>query len=345
LRIKRLRVPVEFPLSIGVYVGLLLSLFVLVSSIRKRNLEFFAVSTFISLYGVSSITGILEFPKYSGRSGWYFMLGSIWLGGIILKRFYNQELMRDISHILRRVTPLRIANRVNSIKESRISLIYAVLTLSILISYLVVIYVLGLCRLSLVRDLLFLLLIPIMVYVASKKRRDILSGEIEPYSLHKNTRLYDSLHKSLVLTAVFVVMLYPLPRPPEYNFRYYHRSVNEDDFVKVVQKVKDKYPLSEVRMFFDSGIVYRAREKTANMVYPQNIEIVETQGILSGIGDKRYNFLFLDLGKEKSESLESVREWLSIYEQQHNNVRVFYDSEKIVVYLIENYGVSRPNQN
>jgi len=328
-----------------VYVGLLLSLFVLVSSIRKRSLEFFAISVFIFLFGASCITGILEFPRYSGRSGWYFMLGSIWLGGIILKRFYNQELMRDISHTLKRAIPLRIPNRANSIKESRVSLIYALLTLSILISYLAIIYVFGLCRLSPARDLLFLLLIPIMIFIASKKRRDILSGEIEPYSLHKNTRLYDSLHKSLVLTAVLVVMLYPLPKPPEYNFRYYHRSINEDDFVKVVQKVEDKYPLSEVKMLFGSDIVYRARDKITNMVYPQNIEIVEIEDILPRIGDKRYNFLFLDYRKEKSESLNNIRKWISTYEEQHNNVRLFYDSENIVVYLVENYDVSGPHKN
>jgi hypothetical protein len=362
LRMKRLRVPVEFPLSIAVYVALLLSLFVLIISIRKRNLEFFAISVFVFLYGVSSITGILEFPKYSGRSGWYFMLGSILLGGIILKRFYNQELMRDISHILRRVTPLRIANIANSIKESKISLIYALLTLSILISYLAVIYVFGLCRLSLARDLLFLLLIPIMIYIVSEKRRDILSGEIEPYSLHKNTRFYNSLHKSLVLTVVFVVILCPLPRPPEYNFRYYHRGVNEDDFVKVVQKVKDKYPLSEVKMFFNSDIVYRAREKTGNMVHPQHIEIAKIDDILnfspketsetallkgedeekskfiilSRMGDKRYNFLFFDCRKEKSDFLNELRKWISMYKEQHNNLRLFYDSERIMVCLIEN---------
>ena len=140
-------------------------------------------------------------------------------------------------------------------------------------------------------------------------------------------------------------MLYPLPKPPEYNFRYYHRSINEDDFVKVVQKVKDKYPLSEVRMFFDNDIVRGATRKAKNMVYPQTIEIAETEDILSGIGDKRYNFLFLDCGKKKSEFLKNIREWISMHKQQHNNVRVFYDSENIVVYLIENYNVSDSNRN
>ncbi|GAJ20622.1 unnamed protein product, partial [marine sediment metagenome] len=67
--------------------------------------------------------------------------------------------------------------------------------------------------------------------------------------------------------------------------------------------------------------------------------------IFSGIGEKRYNFLFLDWGKEKSESLKNIREWISIYKEQHNNVRVFYDSERIVVYLIENYKVPDSNKN
>ncbi len=343
LRMKKLQVPVEFPLSIGVYVMLLLGLLVIVRSIRRRSPKFFAISVFILLYGISSITGILEFPKYSGRSGWYFMLGSIWLGAIMLKRFYNQELMRDIFHILRRVTPLRIVDRVKSIKESRISLIHAVLTLSILASYLAVVYAFGLYRSNLIRDLLFLLLIPTMVYVASKKRRDILSGELEPYSLHKNTRSYGSLHKSLVLAVVFVVMLYPLPRPPEYNFRYYHRGLNEDDFVKVLQEVKDEYPLSEVKMFFDSDIVYRAWEKTIRLVYPQSIKTARIDDVLSysqketsETALKRYNFLFLDRKKEKSGSLNGIMEWIFTYKEEHNKVRLFYDSQRIAVYLLEN---------
>ena len=71
--------------------------------------------------------------------------------------------------------------------------------------------------------------------------------------------------------------------------------------------------------------------------WPQVIEIVETKNILSRIGDKRHNFLFLDRGKEKSESFEKVREWISMYKEQHNSVRLFYDSENILVYLVENY--------
>jgi len=226
-----------------------------------------------------------------------------------------------------------------------------------LISYLVIIRALGLLRLNPVRETSFLLLIPVMIFIVSRKKRDILSGQRVPYCFPENARLYVSLHKTLVLTVVLVMMLYPLPKPPEYNFRYYHRSLNEDDFVKVVQKVKGKYPLSEVKMFFDNDIIRGATRKTKNMVYPQIIEIfnstsyriakenatpgsAETEDILFRIGDKRYNFLFLSGGKEKSEFLKNVREWISMYKQQHNNVRVFYDSEKIVVYLIENYDVS-----
>ena len=219
------------------------------------------------------------------------------------------------------------------------------MTLSGLISYLVIIWTLGLLRLNPIRDISFLLLIPITIFVIGNKKRDILSGERVPYCFPQKARLYLSLHKTLVLTVVLVAMLYTLPKPPEYNFKYYQRSVNEDDFVKVVQEVKDKYPLSEVKMFLDDDIVYAATRKTKDMVYPQNIEIAGTQGILSEIGDKRYNFLFLDWGKEKSESLESVREWISMYKEQHNNVRLFYDSENIVVYLIENYDISDSNKN
>jgi len=51
-----------------------------------------------------------------------------------------------------------------------------------------------------------------------------------------------------------------------------------------------------------------ATRKAKNMVYPQNIEIAETEDILSGIGDKRYNFLFLGCGREKSEFLKNIRE-------------------------------------
>ena len=345
LYIKRLRMPVPFPLSLGVYVGLLLSFFVLLFSIIKRRLELFTVAIFIFLFGVSCMTGILELPRYQGRSGWYFMLGLIWLGGIVAKRFYDQELMRDIFHTLKRVTPLRATHKAQNIKKSKASLIYLIVTLSGLAGYLVIIWTLGLLRLNPVRDTSLLLLIPITIFIVSKKKRDILSGEIEPYSPHKNTTLYVSLHKTLVLTAVLVTMLYPLPEPPEYNFRYYHRSVNEDDFVKVVQKVKDKYPLSEVKMFFDNDIVRGARKKTRNMVYPQNIEIGETEDILSGPGDKRYNFLFLRCEKEKLEFPKNVRQWVSMYKEQHNIVRVFYDSENIVVYVIENYEVSDSNKN
>ena len=345
LRIKRLRVPVEFPLSIGVYVGLLLSFFVLVFSIIKRRLELFAISIFVFLFGVSCITGILELPLYQGRSGWYFMLGSIWLGGIIVKKFYDQELMRDIFHMLKRVIPLRINKNTKNIKESKASLIYVILTSSALVSYLVIIWAWGLLRLNPIRDTSLLLLIPITIFIFSRKKRDILSGERVPYGFPEKARLYLSLHKTLVLTVVLVAMLYPLPKPPEYNFRYYHRSINEDDFVKVVQKVKDKYPLSEVKMFFDDDIVRHATSKTKNMVYPQRLEIAGTQDILSAIGDKRYNFLFLDHGEEKLESLKNIRETIFMDKEQYSNVRVFYDSEKIVVYLLENYDVSGPNKN
>jgi len=345
LYIKRVRIPVPFPLSLGVYSGLLLSFFVLVFSIIKRRLELFAIGTFIFLFGVSCMTGILELPYYQGRSGWYFMLGSIWLGGIVVKRFYDQELIRDIFHMFKEVIPSRITNKAKSIKKSKASLIYLILTLSGLASYLVIIWALGLLRLNPIREISLLLLVPITIFVVSKKKRDILSGERVPDRFSEKVRLYVSLHKTLVLTVVLVTMLYPLPKPPEYNFRYYHRSINEDDFVKVVQKVKDSYPLSEVKMFFDNDIVRGATRKTKNMVYPQKIEIAETANILSGIGEKRYNFLFLDWGKEKSESLKNVREWLSMYKEERNNVRVFYDSENIVIYLIENYEVSGPNKN
>ncbi|MBA7694735.1 hypothetical protein ES703_103348 [subsurface metagenome] len=243
------------------------------------------------------MTGVLELPYYQGRSGWYFMLGLVWLGGIGVKRFYDQELIRDIFRMLKRVIPLRIINKVRNIKKSKASLIYLVLTLSTLISYLVIIWALGLLRLNPIREISLLLLIPITIFIVSKKKRDILSGERVPYSFPEKARLYLSLHKTLVLTVVLVMMLYPLPKPPEYNFRYYHRSINEDEFVEVVQKVKDKYPSSEVKMFFDNDIVRGAPRKAKNMVYPQKIEIAETEDILSGVGDRRYNFLFLDSGK------------------------------------------------
>ena len=345
VRIKRLRVPVEFPLSIGVYAGLLLGLFVLVISVRRRSLEFFAISIFVLLFGVSCITGILEFPRYSGRSGWYFMLGSIWLGGIVVKRFYDQELIRDIFHLFKRVNPLRITNKGMNIKKSRASLIYFMVTLSGLVSYLVIVWALGLLRVNPIRDVSLLLLITITIFIVGKKKRDILSGERVSSCFPGNARLYLSLHKTLVLTAVLVVMLYPLPRPPEYNFRYYHRSINEDDLVKVVQEVKEKFPLPEVKMFFGSDIVYRARDKVANMVYPLNIGMAEIEDILSGIGDRRYNFLLLDRKKEKSEFVNKISEWISRSQEQHNNVRLFYDSENIVVYLVENYNVSGPYKN
>jgi hypothetical protein len=213
-----------------------------------------------------------------------------------------------------------------------------------LASYLVIIWVLGLWRLNPIREISFLLLVPITIFIVGKKKRDILSGERVSNCGPEKTGLYLSLHKTLVLTAVLAMMLYPLPKPPEYNFRYYHRSINEDDFVKVVQKVKDKYPLSEAKLFFDHDIVRHAGGKTKNMMYPQNIEIAETKDILSGIGDKRYNFLFLDCGKKKSEFLKKLR-GVSIYKEQHDNVRVFYESRNIVVYLIENYDFSDSNKN
>ncbi len=345
LYIKRLRMPVPFPLSLGAYAGLLLSFFVLVVSIIKRRWELFTVSVFIFLFGVSCMTGILELPLYQGRTGWYFMLGLVWLGGIMAKRFYEQELIGDVFHTFKKVIPLAIMNRAKNINKSNVSLIYLIVTLSGLLSYLVVIWAWGLLSLSPIRDISLLLLVPSVIFIVSRKKRDVLSGEKISSYFPENARLYLSLHKVLVVAVVLVVMLYPLPKPPEYNFRYYHRSVNEDDFVKVVQEVKDEYPLSEVKMFFDRDIIRVAARKTINMMYPQNIEIVEVQGILSGIGNKRYNFLFLDYRKEKSESFKDIREWISIYEEQYGSIRVFYDSENIVVYLLENYDVSKPNQN
>ena len=345
LRMKEFRVPVEFPLSIGVYVGLLLSLFVVVFSIRKKRVELFAIGIFVFMFGVSTITGILEFPMYLGRAGWYFMLGLIWLGGIMAKRFYDQELVGDIFHTFKKVIPLPIINRAKSIKKSNVSLLYLTLTLSGLVSYLVVVWFWGLLRLNPIREVLFLALVPITIFVVGRKKRDVVSGERVSSSFPKNTRLSLSLHKILVLTGVLVVMLYPLPKPPEYNFRIYHRSINEDDFVRVVQEIEDKYPLSEVKLFFDDDIVRRVKVKIRGIIYPQHVERVGTQYILSGIGDKRYNFLFLDSREDKSESLKNIREWISVYEEEHDAIRVFYDSENIVVYLIENYDASKPNQN
>ncbi len=345
LRIKRLRVPVEFPLSIAVYVGLLSSFFLLVFSIIKRKLELFTVSMFTFLFGVSAITGILEFPFYQGRAGWYFMLGSIWLGGIAVERFYDQRLMRDIFCALRRALPLSNPDKAKNIKKSMASLIYLVLTSLGLVGYLIVVSIFGLLRVNPIRDVSMVLFVLIAIFLVGRKKRDVLSGERVSSRFPESTRLSGSLHKVLVLTAVLVVMLYPLPRPPEYNFRIYHRSINEDDFVKVVQEIEDKYPLSEVKLFFDDDIVRRVRVKTGGIVYPQSVEIVGTQYILSGIGDKRYNFLFLDSRKDKSESLKNIREWISVYEERHDAIRVFYDSENIVVYLIENYDASKPNQN
>jgi len=263
----------------------------------------------------------------------------------MVKRFYDQELLRDIFRMFKRVIPLRITNRAKNIKKSKVSLSYFILTLSALVGYLVAVWALGLLRLNLTREISLLLLIPITIFIVSKKKRDILSGERVPYCFPKNARVYLGLHKTLVLALVLVTMLYPLPKPPEYNFRVYHRSINEDDFVEVVQKVKDKYPLSEVKMFFDNDIVRGATRKTRNMVYPQNIEIAKTKDILSRMGHERYNFLFLDWGKEKSQVLKNIRECIAMYKKQHNNVRLFYDSERIVVYLIENYNVSDPNKN
>lgn len=345
LRVKRLRVPVEFPLSIGVYIGLLLSFFVLLFGIVRRRLDLFTLGIFIFLFGVSCITGILEFSTYAGRSGWYFMLGSIWLGGIIVKKFYDQELMKDILNIFKRVVPIQITNKAKNIKKLKVSLIYLPLTLSGLVGYLVIIWVLGLLKLNPIREASFLLLIPIMIFIVGKRKRDVLSGESVLCSLPEKTRLYLSLHKTLVLTGILVIMLYPLPKPPEYNFRYYHRSINEDDFVKVVQKIKDNYLLSEVKLFFDNDIIRAATTKTISMVYPQRLEITQSKDIPSGIGDKRYNFLFVDRGKEKSQVFKKIREWLSWYKQQHNNIRVFYQSENIMVYLLENYEVLNRKEN
>jgi len=247
--------------------------------------------------------------------------------------------------MLKRVIPLRITPKAKNIKESKASLIYVILTSSALVSYLVIISALGLLRLNPIREISFLLLIPVTIFIVSRKERDILSGERIPYGSPEKTGLYLGLHKTLVLTVVLVAMLYPLPKPPEYNFRYYHRSINEDDFVNVVRKVKDNYPLSEVKMFFDDDIVRHATSKTKNLVYPQNIKIAKTEDILSGIGYKRYNFLFLDHREEKLESLKNIRETISVYKEQHNNVRVFCESKNIVVYLIENYDVSDSNKN
>ncbi len=345
LYIKRLRMPVPFPLSLGAYGGLLVSFFVLLFSMIKKRLELFTISAFTFLSGVSCMTGILELPTYQGRAGWYFMLGSIWLGGIGVKRFYDQELIRDIFHLFKRVNPLRITDKGMNTKQSRGSLIYFMVTLSGLVGYLVVTRVLGLIRLSPIRDVSLLVLIPILIFAVGRKKIDILSGERVSPSFSEKTRLYLSLHKILVVVGILVVMLYPLPRPPEYNFRYYHRSMNEDDFIRVVQEVKDKHPLSEVKLFFDHDIVLAATRKTKNMVYPQNIEIAEVQDILSGIGDKRYNFLLLDRRKEKSESFKNIMEWISVYKEQHNNVRVFYESKNIVVYLIQDYDTLDSSKN
>ncbi len=236
-------------------------------------------------------------------------------------------------------------NRAKNIRKSKASLVYLAVTLSGLVGYLIVVWVFGVLRANPIRDVSLLLFVLIAIFLVGRKKRDVISGERISSHFSENTRFSLSLHKILVLTGVLVVMLYPLPKPPEFDFRYYHRSTNEDDFVKVVQEIEDEYELSEAKMFFDHDIVRHAATKTGNMIYPQRVEIAGTQEIRSGVGDKRYNFLFLDSGKEESESFKDIREWMSVYEGQYGPIRVFYDSENIVVYFIENNGVSEPNGN
>jgi len=354
LYIKRVRIPVPFPLSIGVCIGLLLSALVVVFSCIKRNLKYSTIGIFPFLFGISCLTGILELPYYRGRAGWYFMLGSIWLGGVIVKRFYEQKLIRDAFQFLRKVIPLKIVNKIKSIEKSKASLIYLVVTLSILAGYLVIDWRAGLCKFNLIRGILFLLLILGTVFIIGKRKKSVLpEGKLLHFS---NKNPYINLHKVLVSIAILAVMLHPLPTLPEYNFRYYHRSVNEDDFVKVVLKVKNEYPVSEVEMFFDNNIVYSANGKVKNIFYPQKIEIAEPKDILDffqrefanrelpksrnnkkiassfEVDNKKYNFLFLDRGKGKSEAIENIKKLISIYKQHHHKARVFYKSENIIVY-------------
>jgi len=358
LYMKRFRIPVSFPLSIGVYIGLLLSALVVVFGSIRRNLKYSTVGIFTFLFGISCLTGMLELPRYRGRAGWYFMLGSVWLGGIVGKRFYEQKLIRDALQFLRKVIPLKIVNKIESIEKSKASLIYPVVTLSILAGYLVIVWGAGLCKFNLIRGILFLLLILGAVFIMVKRQKSVLSEEKLLYSSNPNKSRYANLHKVLVSAAILVAMLHPLPKPPEYNFRYYHRSVNEDDFVKVVLKIKDEYPVSKVEMFFDDDIVYSAKGKVKNILYPQKIKIGEPTDILnffqreftnkesfkSGdnkkivsfeVENKKYNFLFLEQGKEKSETIKNIKRWISLYKQYHNKANVFYESENIVVYLIQ----------
>ncbi|MDH4358776.1 MAG: hypothetical protein OEV37_02410 [Candidatus Berkelbacteria bacterium] len=66
--------PLNNFLSAGAYLWTLLSIFVSYLAVKKKNRVLLITSVFSVIFGLVTITGILEMPNYLGRSGWYLML-------------------------------------------------------------------------------------------------------------------------------------------------------------------------------------------------------------------------------------------------------------------------------
>jgi len=76
VRVKNLR-PANNILSIGAYLWIILSFFVLIYAINNKNPTLLAIATFSIFFGLCTQTGVFEMSYYRGRSGWYLLLLSI----------------------------------------------------------------------------------------------------------------------------------------------------------------------------------------------------------------------------------------------------------------------------
>lgn len=90
---KNIRLPNNV-LSVGGYLWIAFSIFLVVHSIRQKNVVLFTIATCSIAFGIATQTGALEISTYRGRSGWYLLLLSLmgivlFLDGLKIKKISN----------------------------------------------------------------------------------------------------------------------------------------------------------------------------------------------------------------------------------------------------------------
>jgi len=76
LKVKNIRTP-DSAIAMGSYLWILISVLLLIYSIKVKRKDIFIVAIFSIVFGVMTETGVFELTYYRGRSGWYLLLLSV----------------------------------------------------------------------------------------------------------------------------------------------------------------------------------------------------------------------------------------------------------------------------